>query len=156
MMRTALISMVALLAACGDSNETPPGDASESLESRTEERRSTAGTTLTAMSSNGTFEARVTPQVDPIPLNEAFAVTLTLVDPATGEAFTDYDEVTIDARMPAHGHGMFRDPELVRGDDGVLRAEGFEFQMVGHWEIHVDVRRGPRIERAQMSVNLAF
>ena len=116
----------------------------------------TTGAALTATSWRGTFEARVTPHVAEIPLNDPFDVTLVLVDPQTGEAYTDYDAVTIDARMPAHGHGMLRDVELAPQDDGSLLAEGMQFHMIGHWVVHVDVRRGARTERAQISVNLEY
>lgn len=137
MMRTASLLLLAVLFGCGE----PPAP---------------VGATLSATSSDGTFEAHVTPQVVSIPLNEPFAVTLALVDPVTGATFTDYDKVTIDARMPAHGHGMLRYVDLQPAGDGAMRAEGFLFHMVGHWEIHVDVYRGPRIERAQISVSLEF
>ncbi|MEM6671852.1 MAG: FixH family protein [Planctomycetota bacterium] len=109
--------------------------------------------TLRAPSSEGTFEARLVPEPVDIPNNEPFAMRLALVGP-DGEAFVDYDEVTLDARMPAHGHGMLRDVDLELEKDGTLRAEGLLFHMAGHWEIHVDVRRGPWIERAQASVQM--
>lgn len=112
------------------------------------------GEVLAVPSALDSFEARITPLVAEIPMNEPFAVTLDLVDPESGEAYTDYDTVTIDARMPAHGHGMLRDVELVPQAGGSLLAEGMLFHMVGRWEIHVDVRRGARVERAQAEVIL--
>jgi len=114
------------------------------------------GETLEATSSGGRYVARVTPLVASIPMNEPFGVSLTLTDPETGDRFTDYDEVSIDARMPAHKHGMLRDVGLVEQPDGSLRADGLLLHMYGHWEFHVDVRMGPRFERAQVSVRLQY
>jgi hypothetical protein len=31
-----------------------------------------------------------------------------------------------------------------------------QFHMIGHWVIHVDVRRGAKTQRAQMSVDLEY
>ncbi|MEM1453342.1 MAG: hypothetical protein AAF957_13190 [Planctomycetota bacterium] len=146
---TALVALG--LAACGGASpaegEGDPGSAAAAAEGEGYGDRAT--------SSRGTFVAEVT-SAAPIPLNEPFAVRLALVDPESGERFEDYDEVTIDARMPAHQHGMLRDVELEPSADGALVAEGLLFHMVGHWEIHVDVRRGARVERAQLDVELEF
>ena len=70
------------------------------------------------------------------------------LDPETGAPFTDYDEVSIDARMPAHKHGMLRDVGLTPQEDGSMRADGLLLHMYGHWELHVDIRKGARFERA--------
>lgn len=141
--RTLLLTLPLL--GCGA--DEPPADDSGGAAAVT-------GEVLMASSALDSFDARITPLVAEIPMNEPFEVTLELVDPESGEAFTDYDAVTIDARMPAHGHGMLRDVELVPQDDGSLLAEGLLFHMVGRWEIHVDVRRGARVERAQAEVIL--
>ncbi|MEM9382455.1 MAG: hypothetical protein AAGB93_21055 [Planctomycetota bacterium] len=135
------------LTACGGSS--PAGDGAASANAAATGPRYLDRAT----SSRATFVAEVSSEA-PIPLNEPFSVRLALLDPSTEERFDDYDEVTIDARMPAHQHGMLRDVDLTRTDDGALVAEGLEFHMVGHWEIHVDVRRGARVERAQFDVQL--
>lgn len=140
---TITLGLMALSCGGGDTDADSPAPAAE-----------VAGPTIEAESSRGTFVARITPLADPIPMNEPFAVTLELVDAASGEALEGVDDVTIDARMPAHRHGMLRDVELVEAE-GKLRADGMLMHMVGHWEIHVDVRRGAHVERAQASVHLA-
>jgi hypothetical protein len=161
-MRNSLLTLLALtVLGCGSgegpaaddsggpatpSKETPANGAAEEIR----------GETLEARSSGGTFLAHVTPLVDPIPMNEAFSVSLSLLDPETGAPFTDYDEVSIDARMPAHKHGMLRDVGLTPQGDGSMRADGLLLHMYGHWELHVDIRKGARFERAQISVRLQY
>lgn len=111
---------------------------------------------LSAHSARGNFQIRIRPEGGSIPLNEPFAVILDLFDLETGQRLMDYGAVTLDARMPAHGHGMLRDVALIPTGEGSLRAEGLLFHMVGHWEFHVDLTQGPRVERAQASFELTF
>ena len=158
-MRLSLLTLLALtILACGpdegpatDTGTLPPAGTAASDASE-----ETRGETLEARSSGGNFIARVTPLVDPIPMNEAFSVSLSLIDPETGAPFTDYDEVSIDARMPAHKHGMLREVRLTPQEDGAMRADGLLLHMYGHWELHVDIRSGARFERAQVSVRLQY
>ncbi|MEM8709576.1 MAG: FixH family protein [Planctomycetota bacterium] len=115
------------------------------------------GPTLIAPSSRGTFMAEITPKGGPIPTNEPFNVRLVVKDAASGAPLTGADAISLDARMPAHDHGMLRDVELKATDQpGEYLAEGLLFHMIGHWEFHVDVTRGPRMERAQVSTTLSF
>lgn len=151
------------LAACGGNsppeteNKEAPGTAHDAATS-TGNRGAAEGDpiTLSADSSRGNFRIRIRPEGGSIPLNEPFAVVLDLLDPKTGQPLQDHGEVTLDARMPAHGHGMLRDVALVPDGEGSLRAEGLLFHMVGHWEFHVDLTRGPRVERAQASFELTL
>lgn len=155
-MRRAILTMLSVAAlGCGskDADRPPSVPTSEPTAPAPEAVR---GEALEGLSSRGTFLARVTPLVDPIPMNEAFSVSLSLVDPETGAVFTDYDEVSIDARMPAHKHGMMRDVGLTAEADGSLRADGLLLHMYGHWEVHVDVKKGASFERAQVSVRLQY
>ena len=115
------------------------------------------GPTISGDSSRGTFAIAITPRGGPMPTNEPFDVILEVTKPATGAPFTELDAITLDARMPAHDHGMTRDVELVAtGMPGQYAADGLLFHMIGHWEFHVDVTRGPRMERAQVSTRLEF
>jgi len=47
--------------------------------------------------------------------------------------------IRIDARMPAHGHGMNYTPTEKKLGPGRARFEGLVFHMPGHWEISLDV-----------------
>lgn len=151
-----LLALTAL--SCGGSAE--PAAAPESTDPSAASQAPTApvdGPALTATSSRGTFAIAITPKGGPIPTNEPFDVELDVTDPSTGDPLVDFDAITLDARMPAHDHGMTRDVELVATDTpGRFTADGLLFHMIGHWEFHVDVTRGPRIERAQASTTLQF
>ena len=47
----------------------------------------------------------------------------------------------IDARMPAHGHGMNNAPEVKQQEPGRFRAEGMMFHMPGEWELQLQLSR---------------
>jgi hypothetical protein len=102
-------------------------------------------------SNGGNYTVVFTPAPDPIPMNQLFDLTITIV-PKSGGAQTP--KVEVDARMPAHGHGMNRVPKVTRLSEGTLKAEGMLFHMPGHWELYVDITRGGVTERAQFDVDL--
>lgn len=107
------------------------------------------GAPLRATSNAGSFTAVVTPLPAAIPMNEHFAVELALFR-ADGTTPYEPEAVTLDARMEEHEHGMLREVQLERTGPGRWRADGLLFHMVGVWQFQIDVREGPRIERAQM------
>ena len=47
--------------------------------------------------------------------------------------------IRVDARMPAHGHGMNYTPTEKNLGPGHARFEGLVFHMPGHWEISFDI-----------------
>ena len=104
-------------------------------------------------SNGGTYTVSFESTPDPIPMNGLFDVRFTVAPKAAG-AKTDDLQVQVDARMPAHFHGMNRAPKLTRQADGSFKAEGLLFHMPGHWELSFDVSQGGRTERAQADVEL--
>ena len=62
--------------------------------------------------------------------------------------------VAVDARMPAHQHGMKQVPSVHPLGDGRFRVEGMLLHMTGHWELYVDVTSGAVTERAQWDLTL--
>ena len=90
----------------------------------------------------------------PIPENEEFAVTAWVFAPDAPDAPLSDVVLDVDAAMPEHGHGMNRVPEIARRQDGGFDAKGLLFHMGGHWELYLDVTRGPVTERAQRAVIL--
>lgn len=88
-----------------------------------------------------------------VPLNEDFDIEVRVFDQTRAHRADDV-EVRVDARMPAHGHGMLQDPELVELPDGALAVRGLRLHMIGRWELYVDLRRGPLTERAQFEIVL--
>jgi hypothetical protein len=107
----------------------------------------------TVVSNGGAFTVSYQTTPDPIPTNEPFDLKFTVTPkqaPAPGTEF----KVEVDARMPAHFHGMNRAPKLSRRPDGSYTAEGMLFHMPGHWELFFDVSQAGRTERAQVDIVL--
>ena len=50
--------------------------------------------------------------------------------------------VRVDARMPAHRHGMNYRPTVAAAGDGRFAARGLMFHMPGDWELSFDVNPG--------------
>lgn len=96
----------------------------------------------------GTFTVSWTPVPDPIPLNAMFGLDLR-VSPSSEAA-----EVTVDAGMPGHGHGMTVRPKTTRRADGTFEARGLLFHMPGEWEITVSVRDGATTATARFPVTV--
>ncbi|MES2562249.1 MAG: hypothetical protein V4637_05915 [Pseudomonadota bacterium] len=57
------------------------------------------------------------------------------------------ESVTVDARMPSHGHGMNYRPTLTALGAGRYRAEGLMLHMSGVWELAFIVRDAGMSER---------
>lgn len=107
----------------------------------------------TVVSNGGAFTVDFQTTPDPIPTNEPFDLRFRVTPkqaPAPGAEF----RVEVDARMPAHFHGMNRAPKLSRRPDGSYAAEGMLFHMPGHWELYFDVSQAGRTERAQVDIVL--
>ena len=128
-MRSFAAIVLGLLAGCG---ESPAG--------------------RTVVSNGGTYTVAFETSPASIPMNEPFTVVFK-VSPRSG-GVAEGAKVEIDARMPAHGHGMNRAPKLSKMPDGSTRAEGMLFHMPGHWEMYFDITQGGRSERAQVDVDL--
>lgn len=62
--------------------------------------------------------------------------------------------VGVDARMPAHGHGMNYKAVVRAAGDGRFRAEGLLFHMPGRWELAFDVQGAGQPERITRGVTL--
>jgi len=102
---------------------------------------------LTANSDGGQFSVTIAPKPNPIPLNEHFAVEVAIAASAPRTA-ADEIRVSVDASMPAHGHGLNTAPEVKELGANRFLAEGMLFHMAGAWELYVDIYRGPVRERA--------
>ena len=71
----------------------------------------------------------------PVKVGTPFAVDISLC--AQDNARTE--RLVIDARMPAHRHGMNYKPEISSKGNGHYEARGFLFHMPGKWEIMLSV-----------------
>jgi len=84
-----------------------------------------------------------------VPLNETFGLAVRVYEDAARTRPAAGVELTVDARMPHHGHGMRREPTVSRAGPGRYEVEGMLLHMPGYWELYFDVTRGAVTERAQ-------
>jgi len=106
----------------------------------------------TAVSRGGVYEVTWR-ALDDVELGAPFAVEVE-ARRRDGGALAGDAAVHVDARMPAHNHGMNVEP-VVRGvGRGVWRARGMTLHMTGEWELTVDVREGGVWERAAFGLVL--
>ena len=132
MMRWTVLGILSTLAACG--NDSPPSGAAPKG---------------SVDSNGGRYRISFRTLPEPIPLNQPFTLRFQVSPTGPGPR-----SVEVDARMPAHGHGMNRVAKVARLPDGAFEASGLVFHMPGHWELYVDIAEGGRTERAQIDVEL--
>lgn len=102
----------------------------------------------------GTFHVKVVPQPNPIPFNQLFGLAITVSPAKDPRQVLDDATVAVDARMPAHNHGMNLQPRVTPAGAGTFRADGLLFHMPGTWELYVDVTRAAEMERATFVINV--
>jgi len=102
-------------------------------------------------SNDGTYRVRY--RVDPelVEFGERFSVELW---PARSDGADFASTLTVDARMPQHGHGMNREPIVEDLEGGGFRVTNLYFHMPGYWEVYFDLTRGAVTERAQFSLDI--
>ena len=99
----------------------------------------------------GTYAMRWRPSPDPIPDNEPCRLQ---VEVSAGGAPVDDVELHVHAWMPAHRHGMVRNPVATSIGDGGYEVRGMLFHMPGHWQLFFDVIRDGELERATFELEL--
>jgi hypothetical protein len=107
---------------------------------------------LIVTSPNGLFRVQLTPRPDPIPVNEHFELRVQ-IEP-TGSTVLGDQEVSVDADMPAHGHGLNTKPVVRKIGDGAYEVKGMLFHMSGEWELYVDIGSGGARQRVVFPMNL--
>ena len=71
----------------------------------------------------------------PVKIGELFSIDiLVCADPQPG-----IGNIRLDAKMPAHKHGMNYKPEIKEMADNMYRGSGMFFHMPGEWQISVDL-----------------
>jgi hypothetical protein len=61
--------------------------------------------------------------------------------PVDGAALDDGLLLTVDATMPAHGHGMNTTPSITSSTNGVFSVSGMNLHMPGTWRMTVEVAK---------------
>ncbi len=90
----------------------------------------------------------------PIPVNQEFRLVVEVEDALDPGSSLSGVSLSVDAGMPAHGHGMNRVASVRRESDGRFVAEGLLFHMPGSWELYLDVARQGIAERAQFTIEV--
>lgn len=104
-----------------------------------------------AASALGTYRVRIEPRPDPIPLNDHFELRIVVADAAGTAAPPGTLSVSVNAVMPAHGHGMTTTPTVSARDSG-YHVTGLLFHMPGEWQLWVDVAKDGPPERTRFTV----
>ena len=63
-------------------------------------------------------------------------------------------QLRVDARMPAHQHGMNYKPTISSSAPGKYKAEGLMFHMPGRWELMFEVEAGGKTDKLAKTVDL--
>lgn len=101
------------------------------------------------MSADGVFHVSYVSDPSPIPLDEDFSITVTVME---GTDVVSDATVSVDATMPNHGHGMNTNPTTVSNGDGTYTTTGLLFHMEGWWELGVTVNGGDGADQAYLNV----
>jgi hypothetical protein len=109
---------------------------------------------LAIESNAASYKVLVNSSSQTVPLNRPFDLELTISRLSTEGIPDDEINVSVDAIMPAHNHGMNRKPVIERGKGGTIVVKGLVFHMPGAWELHLDISEGYHTERAQLSLNV--
>lgn len=158
--RVALPALLTLLAACEQRTPPPAPDtaapdtaAPDTAPDATNPAPNPApGTGIVSTGGGYYVEFRTDP--DPVPLNELFSIEVSVRDADARDESLEGIELMVDGRMPAHRHGMTREPRIERRPDGTFVVTGMLFHMLGDWELHFDITRDGTTERAQADVVL--
>ena len=107
-----------------------------------------------AWSGAGGFFAIWRPLSDEVKVNEEFDAEFWLFEDQSGTRPIEGARLTIDCRMPAHGHGMNVEVRAEPQGGGRYLVRGMLCHMPGHWVLSLDLERGSLTERAQWDLSL--
>lgn len=83
--------------------------------------------------------AVVSVELDVIRLSKPFSLTVEVCEPVLVR------ELTIDATMPAHQHGMNYTPKVVATGERRFQVDGMLFHMPGLWELEIKLDLSGRV-----------
>ncbi|MFT7671386.1 MAG: hypothetical protein ACI8X5_004104 [Planctomycetota bacterium] len=103
------------------------------------------------LSNDKTYQIDYLMEPEIIEFGERFSI---LVTPQRVDGGVFSAKLAVDARMPEHGHGMNREPQLEYNQDGSVTVTNLYFHMPGYWEVYFDFTVGAITERAQYSIDV--
>lgn len=106
--------------------------------------------TRSALTSNGMFAVALETESAGPPLNQPFGLLLRVAHATPRPQPDPIRKVQVHAHMPAHGHGMFREPRLTPVGPGEFQVDGLLFHMRGSWVVLVDVFAGTASGQAEL------
>ena len=96
------------------------------------------------MSAGGTFY--VSYELDSSPaVGDTFAMTVSVFESDETTAVSDA-MLTLEESMPAMGHGMETDPEIVSNGDGTFAVSNLAYSMEGVWHYGFTIMSGERMD----------
>lgn len=104
------------------------------------------------LTENGHFMLYIAAIPDPIPFNDLFKLSIMVHDGEQNNLMYDDATLEIDARMPAHNHGMTTQPVITREPSGTFTVEGMQFHMAGDWELVLVAARNGVSDRAVIDI----
>jgi hypothetical protein len=110
-------------------------------------------TSTTVMSGKGLFKVSYESELNPIAVNRFHGWRLTVKTPG-GEPVTGA-EISVEGRMPEHGHGLPTQPFVTQElPGGVYLVEGMKFQMPGWWVVNFHIKAGEKEDTVTFNLRL--
>lgn len=133
---------------CGDSADQNEND----------DRPFSAYTTdRSTMTDQQAFFVSYAPTPDPIPVQQIFEVSVSVYESSDQQTPVTGAALSLDARMPTHGHGMNTSPEITANGDGTYSIDGMKFHMESEpenpWVLEFTVDDGNVSDTAMFKVH---
>lgn len=100
------------------------------------------GSTLGAWTFSKEYCVTIEPAPSPIPFNEYFSLNVQVFE-SDQITLANHMDVTVDAGMPQHSHGMNTTTEVMLNSEGSYDVEGMLFHMTGEWTVTVNLFSEP-------------
>jgi len=89
------------------------------------------------------------------PLNKMHSILIVVASQKVEKNVASDLQVSFDARMPAHNHGMVVKPKVIKEGANRFRVEGVKLHMPGDWEFQVEVKADGKKDLLRLPYRLA-
>ena len=100
------------------------------------------------------YQIIFSPKKDQIPLNQYFDMDVEIKG-LMGQALKFPVELTVDAGMEAHNHGMNSKPMIESLGGGKYKISGLLFHMAGQWFFEFSIQRGVTFDRTKIILEVS-